>query len=59
MTQRYMEFEQVPPEAVIGFNKTVYGVNALVKRNLIGQKYKLEQAKIDDIMLYFIRGERK
>lgn len=53
------EFEQVPPEAVIGFNKTVYGVNALVKRNLIGQKYKLEQAKIDDIMLYFIRGERK
>ena len=53
------EFEEVPPEAVIGFNKTVYGVNALVKRNLIGQKYKLEQAKIDDIMLYFIRGERK
>ncbi len=52
------DFEKVPKNAVVGFNRTQYGVSALVEKEQISSKYPLERAEIDDIMLYFLRGEK-
>ena len=52
------EFSAVPKSAVVGYNSTSCGVNALVLKDKIPPVFKTERAEIDDIMLYFVRGTR-
>ena len=43
---------------MVGFHRGEFGVSALVRLNLVPRSFVTEKAGIEDIMLYFIRGER-
>ena len=50
------EFENIDKSLIIGYRKNNYGVEALVKKNNLIGKYLIEKPKIEDIMLYYIKG---
>ena len=52
------DFSNLDKGAVVGYTRSEYGVWALVYRDKIPAGYLVERAEIEDIMLYFIRGER-
>lgn len=52
------QLEELPPEAVTGYRKSDFGVTALVKRYRIPGSYTVENATLDDIMLYSIKGKK-
>lgn len=49
---------ELDPKSVVGFHRGEFGVSALVKLDLVPRSFVTEKAGIEDIMLYFIRGER-
>lgn len=53
------EFETVPKEAIVGFRENEYGKEALVLREALPSNFEPEQAGIEDIMLYLVKGEEK
>lgn len=46
------------PAAVVAFYRGEYGASALVYRDRVPSSFETERASIEDIMLYFARGER-
>lgn len=46
------------PSVVVAFSRGEYGMSALVRRDLLPAGMAAERAGIEDIMLYFVRGER-
>lgn len=53
------EFDNIPKDSVIGFRKNQFGVEALVKRNMIhGKKSDIFKPSLEDIMLYTVRGQK-
>lgn len=49
---------ELDPAAVIAFYKSEYGASALVLKDMIPETFDTERAGIEDIMLYFVKGER-
>jgi len=52
------DFEQLEPGSVLGYRKNRFGVEALVERAKF-KGYTVDDASIEDIMLFIIRGEKK
>lgn len=52
------QLEELAPEAVTGYRKSDFGVTALVKRYRIPGSYPVENATLDDIMLYSVKGKQ-
>ena len=49
---------ELDKSAVIGYSATPYGASALVLKEKIPASFATERAGIDDVMLYYIKGER-
>lgn len=49
---------ELDPASVVAFYKGEYGTSALVYRDRLPASFETERAAIEDIMLYFVRGER-
>lgn len=54
------EFASIDVNAVAGYRKNHFGIEALVDKGKIGSNIAIDEATIEDIMLYFIRkGENE
>lgn len=53
------KFEDIPQEAVCSKRSTDYGVNCLVRRDMVSQVFDIERATIEDIMLFYVKGEER
>ena len=53
------DFEAVPEEAVHGVRRTKYGVEALVERALVNPAIPLEHTTLEDIIVFFAKGEQQ
>jgi len=53
------DFEKINKKIIIGSRKSQFGVEALVKRGNLKGDYTIDNASIEDIMLFQIRGESK
>lgn len=51
------DFTHVPKDAVIGYRKNQFGVEALVKKRLVSNQSIIDPATIEDIMLFYIKGK--
>lgn len=49
------EFESIDIDAVAGYRKNHFGIEALVDKGMVGSNITIDEATIEDIMLYFIR----
>lgn len=52
------ELETVDPQYILGLHRHEFGVTALVKKYYLPQELTVEQATLEDIMLYSIKGEK-
>lgn len=52
------QLDELDPPAVVGYRKSDFGVTALVKRYRLPGKYQVENATLDDILLYCVKGNR-
>lgn len=52
------EFDTLDREYVVGYRKNKFGVEALVDRRGFGDRYVVDNATIEDIMLFTIRGDK-
>lgn len=54
------EFASIDGNAVVGYRKNHFGIEALVDKGKVGSDIAIDEATIEDIMLYFIReGENE
>lgn len=53
------QIKSLPPGAVIRVRRTPYSLSALVRRKAAGRSLPLERASLEDIMLFYIKGEPK
>lgn len=53
------EAEILDKSAVVGRRVHSFGQDLLVKRDLVPKDIKLTKPTIEDIMIYFVKGERK
>ena len=51
------DFTHVPKDAVIGYRKNQFGIEALVKKRLVSNQFIIDPATIEDIMLFYIKGK--
>ena len=52
------EIAALPEDAVVGVRRSAFGCEALVER-AAGERLTHERASIEDIMLYYIKGDAK
>lgn len=52
------QFAELDPSAVVAYHRGEFGMNALVLREKYRGEQALETANIEDVMLYYARGER-
>ena len=50
------DFEAVPPEAVVSKRENPYGVEVLVRRELVNEALTPERATLEEIILFFVKG---
>lgn len=50
------DFEAVPPEAVVSQRENPYGVEVLVRRELVNEALTPERATLEEIILFFVKG---
>lgn len=50
--------KELDAEAIVGYHQGEFWVSALVRLDKIPKTFQTERAGIEDIMLYFVRGER-
>lgn len=50
--------KELDADSVVGYHQGEFGVSALVRLDKIPKTFQTERAGIEDIMLYFVRGER-
>lgn len=53
------EFEALDKSVVCGYRKNEFGVEALVLKNRLKGKHMMDPATIEEIMLFYIRGNAK
>lgn len=52
------EFGKINKSIVKGYRKNSFGVEALILRNKLKGNYVIDPAKMEDIMLFYIKGEK-
>ncbi len=52
------QLEEIDPKAIVGKRTHQFGVEALLKRDLVPSSIELEKANVEDIMVFMIKGER-
>lgn len=52
------QVSQLDPAAIVGERVHQFGVDLLVKRDLVPKSLELEKVSIEDIMVYMIKGDR-
>lgn len=55
----WKDLEDIPHEAVCSKRSSDYGVTCLVRRDLISPAFDVQNATIEDIMLYQVKGESR
>ena len=50
------DFEAVPPEAVVSMRENPYGVEVLVRREMVNGALTPERATLEEIILFFVKG---
>ena len=53
------QLADLPEEAVCGVKKGSYGVEALVKRELVSPAFALERTTLEEIILFLAKGDRQ
>ncbi len=53
------ELEKVDKSIITGIKRNKFGVEALVKKNGISDSFIVDKASIEDIMLFFVKGDKK
>lgn len=53
------QLRELPNEAVVGYRTSDFGVTTLVKRYRVPGAFQVENATLDDIMLYQIKGKKE
>lgn len=53
------DFEALPEEAVRGVRRGRYGVEALVERRLVNPAIPMEKPSLEEIIVFFARGDRE
>lgn len=53
------ELDKIDSSAIVGVRKNSFGVEALVERNRVPHGFVADNAAIEDIMLYYVRGEKR
>ena len=49
----------IPVENIVGFRRHAFGVEALVRRQCVPPGATADPARLEDVFLYFIRGEEQ
>lgn len=52
------QLQELEPSAVTGYRNSEFGVTALVKRYRLPGDYQVENASLDDILLYCVKGKK-
>lgn len=53
------DFKNLDKKSVVGYRKNSFGVEGLVfKQNIKDRRYIIDSVKIEDIMLFYIKGDR-
>ena len=52
------EFKKLSNDVIIGVRKNRFGIEALVFKNKLPQNYETEHTTIEDIMLFYVKGEK-
>lgn len=52
------QLEELAPDTVAGYRTSEFGVTALVKRYRMPGDYPVENASLDDILLYCVKGKK-
>ncbi|MGE4352617.1 MAG: ABC transporter ATP-binding protein [Oscillospiraceae bacterium] len=53
------DFAKIPPEDIIGSRVTDFGAEALLERSRLPHGLMAERAGIEDIILFYVKGERQ
>lgn len=53
----YRQLEEIPREAIAGRKCSPYGVDCLVKRDMVSPAFTVERAGVEDIILFMAKGE--
>ena len=53
------QLEDIDGEAIVGKRPHQFGVEVMLKRNLVPSDLELEKVSVEDIMVYMIKGVRK
>ena len=53
------DFENIDKASVISYHQNSFATDALVHRNKIKGDYIIDKANIEDIMLYYVKGDKK
>lgn len=53
----YRQLEDIPREAIAGRKGSPYGVDCLVKRDMVSPAFTVERAAVEDIILLMAKGE--
>ena len=52
------QLEEIDGKAIVGKRTHQFGVEVMLKRELIPSDFELEKVSVEDIMVYMIKGER-
>lgn len=52
------QLQDLPQDAVVGVERSAYGVRALVKRRQVAASFHPERASMEDIILFLVKGEK-
>jgi len=53
------DFSRINPEAVIGYRKSQFGVEALVKKKLVRGNFVIDRTSIEEIMLFYTNRSKE
>lgn len=53
------QLQTVAPEAILRVRRHQFGVEALVKRELVNEAFSLERPTLEGIMLFFNKGTQQ
>lgn len=51
--------EAIPTDAIIGRRRSAFGLEMLILRSKVSTAFELERPSIEDLMLFFTKGERQ
>lgn len=52
------EFDSINEADILGYNKTQFGITAVVKKKSVPKLINIQKINLEDLFVYMIRGER-